>query len=248
MRQVNPIHHFAKVLHVAKNITKVKPFDGASLLIQQESGEQVAIYMLDDFPSMAHMSAMCSQNSADDVHTLLTFNGDNISVEHPVYIADTLALFYGGFPRKIYVYKIIDDTIMILPVYLEWHDDGYGHRLRYGPPVDLVDFKCDTLDVEFDEEITHWLIAEFGAKQYWQPHQSTQKTYKDARQRITRKRRRIGNEYYAILGLPKDADEADIKNAYRRLARTFHPDLNGSPEASQQMQRINEAYRQIMRK
>lgn len=248
MRQQNPIHHFAKVLHIAKNITQVKPFDGTSLLIQQDSGEHVAIYLLDEFPSVTHMSDLCTQNTVNGIHTLLTFNGDNVSVEHPIYIADTLALFYGGFPRKIYVYKILDDTIMVLPVYLEWHDDGYGHRLRYGPPVNMVDFRCDTLDVETDDGCSQWLIAEFGAMQYWQPHQPNQKTYKDARQRVSRKRRRVGNEYYSILGLPKDADEADIKNAYRRLARTFHPDLNGSPEASQQMQRINEAYRQIMRK
>ena len=33
-------------------------------------------------------------------------------------------------------------------------------------------------------------------------------------------------DYYQILGIPKDASEADIKKAYRKLARKYHPDIN----------------------
>lgn len=47
--------------------------------------------------------------------------------------------------------------------------------------------------------------------------------------------------YYAILGVPVDADQETIKRAYRQLARRYHPDLAG-PEGATQMQRINRAY------
>ena len=33
-------------------------------------------------------------------------------------------------------------------------------------------------------------------------------------------------DYYGVLGVPKDANEKDIKNAYRKLARKHHPDMN----------------------
>ena len=50
-------------------------------------------------------------------------------------------------------------------------------------------------------------------------------------------------EYYEILGLDQTADEAAIKKAYRRLAKKFHPDMNGEdPGAEQRFKEITEAY------
>lgn len=49
-------------------------------------------------------------------------------------------------------------------------------------------------------------------------------------------------DYYKILGLDKNATNDDIKKAYRKLARTHHPDLNpNNPEAVKRFQQINEA-------
>jgi curved DNA-binding protein len=50
-------------------------------------------------------------------------------------------------------------------------------------------------------------------------------------------------DYYEVLGVPKDADEAAIKSAYRKLARKFHPDVNpNKAEAESRFKEINEAY------
>src|SRR6266852_628 len=49
------------------------------------------------------------------------------------------------------------------------------------------------------------------------------------------------DNYYAILGVPIDADINTIKRAYRQLARRYHPDLAG-PGGAVQMKRINRAY------
>jgi curved DNA-binding protein len=49
-------------------------------------------------------------------------------------------------------------------------------------------------------------------------------------------------DYYQVLGLQKNATEDDIKKAYRKLARKFHPDLNpNDKEAHKKFQQINEA-------
>lgn len=52
-----------------------------------------------------------------------------------------------------------------------------------------------------------------------------------------------GKDFYAILGLAKDASDADIKKAYRKLARKHHPDTNsGDAAAERKFKDISEAY------
>ena len=51
---------------------------------------------------------------------------------------------------------------------------------------------------------------------------------------------------YKVLGLSPDASDEEVKQAYRRLARKYHPDRNpDDPEAAKKMQQVNAAYEQI---
>ena len=51
---------------------------------------------------------------------------------------------------------------------------------------------------------------------------------------------------YKVLGVSPDASDDEIKRAYRRLAKKYHPDVNpGDQEAARKMQEINAAYEQI---
>ena len=50
-------------------------------------------------------------------------------------------------------------------------------------------------------------------------------------------------DYYKILGLSKGATEAQIKSAYRKLARKYHPDINpGNKKAEETFKQVNDAY------
>lgn len=49
-------------------------------------------------------------------------------------------------------------------------------------------------------------------------------------------------DYYAILGVPRTATTADIKRAYRKLAKQYHPDINDNPDAAQRFRELTEAY------
>lgn len=53
----------------------------------------------------------------------------------------------------------------------------------------------------------------------------------------------FNKDFYQVLGVPKDADDAAIKKAYRKLARTWHPDQNpGDEKAEARFKEIGEAY------
>ena len=48
----------------------------------------------------------------------------------------------------------------------------------------------------------------------------------------------VNQDYYQILGVPRDADAKTIKDAFRKLAHTYHPDRNKSPDAEERFKEI----------
>src|SRR4051794_12701381 len=52
----------------------------------------------------------------------------------------------------------------------------------------------------------------------------------------------MARDYYEVLGVPRDADAEALQQAYRRLARANHPDVNRDPAAEKRFKEVNEAY------
>lgn len=52
----------------------------------------------------------------------------------------------------------------------------------------------------------------------------------------------MARDYYEVLGVSKNADKQQLKSAFRRLAREYHPDVNKNTDAEERFKEINEAY------
>jgi curved DNA-binding protein len=52
----------------------------------------------------------------------------------------------------------------------------------------------------------------------------------------------VARDYYEALGVARTADADELQQAYRRLARTYHPDVNKDPAAEERFKEVNEAY------
>ena len=55
------------------------------------------------------------------------------------------------------------------------------------------------------------------------------------------------SEFYAILGIHIDASNAEVRKAYYKLAKIYHPDKNGGKD-EEKIKEINEAYNNIMKR
>ncbi len=231
---------------------------GDNLLVQLESGERISIHLIETVLPAYEIRQVLTEHQAADIYTLFIVWGEMFLPEHgTVLVPDAwLRVLYSLYGDKVYAFGVYGKDIHIFPVYFDAH--GYERQVRYGDDVRVADLGTGVTHLktryELHELYGSWRIADFNGQaaetarsqaggQQRQHHTHTHHGHVHQKP-STHLRRRTPWE---ILGVPTDADREAVKQAYRRLARKYHPDVNPSHHATGQMQILNVAYDTILR-
>lgn len=207
-----------------------------SLTVKLRSGDDVVIYLLDDERMLVPtpLKTIVRKNTRQHFHTLFVVAESALPPAGGIFDRnalhrEALLMLFELYWGKVYAYRVIDGQIVVFPVY----NDHW--RAVYGDPVEIEHLDCDIVFLEMPFKGV-FNVANFSGRFAGSfDHAQSFSHGFDPLQ-----------PFYDLLGIVTSASNDDVKRAYRRLARKYHPDTNPSPEAHEMMQRINEAYAKIM--
>jgi hypothetical protein len=221
-------------LRQVKTVKSIKVLDEGALtltLSQYGFDEQIAIYLLAGELSVGFIKKVINGNTRSDIHTLFIVSRDLLPEQGGVDESLQLLLdLYGG---KVYIYDVHDRTVDIRPAYVAQHSPP-----AFGEPVNVARMGSDYADVSGSKHVMGVKrVVSFTSREYAHRQAEERPHADDPLQ-----------PFFDLLGVAVTASEEDIRRAYRKKARQYHPDMNPSPTATARMQQINEAYEQIMKR
>lgn len=208
---------------------------GDIVLFKTPGGQKVSIHMIESHLPVYEIRNTLEYNAKSDTYTLFLLWARMMLPHHAQFYEpedwmDALIKLYGG---HIYGYDMYDGEVFLFPV--NFRGDN-GHRyVEYGTTVHPGRLTTRLIDTALPDLKGTWRVATLDGD-----------AQAGHRARMTPDQVVELDESYVVLGVSADDDKETVKKAYRLLARRYHPDSNKSPEATEQMQRINTAYQSIM--
>ena len=215
--------------------------DGTDLVIVQlRSGDRVLIQLIDRLVPPSELIEMLNQNSSRGLYTLLILWADMLlPPEGEVYLADDwMEALYTLYGDRIYGYDAYGAYASVFPVYFRQRAGTLLRDIVHGGAVDVDRLTVDHVHISGRDMNGYGRVAGFAPWTQGQEAPSAEAPFVAGGSMAV---------YYAVFDLRPDADREAVRQAYRRMARAHHPDVNDSPDATRQMQHINDAYRHIMK-
>jgi hypothetical protein len=166
--------------------------------------------------------------------------------------------------ERVYSYRADADGFRLGQTHFEPLGHTDEHRVHVGPDVVMGRLPFFRTWVKTGALKGDWLVATFGGDCFWRSADNTARTaYQNAQrhaQQRDREARQGAYQHHAVppaesklvglfaqLGLEQGASYDDVKSAFRKLAREYHPDVSALPkdEAEARFKRLNEAYSAI---
>ena len=242
----NASAHLVRQLE-SSGVASVTHDGGDNVLVELRSGEEISIHLIETRIPPYEIRLNLEDGRASSIHSLfivwsaMFLPEDNERYKPEAWMLALIAL-YGG---KLYAFDVYGKDIRIFPVYFEPADAQHYH-VRYGDDINVTALGVGEVTIMLPVVAGTWLIADFAGST-----PPRKRAHSDAKHHYHHHGRRAvvrpPETPWEILGIPKSTKHEDIKRAYRKLARRYHPDLNPSPDATHMMQKLNVAYNAILR-
>lgn len=227
-------------LEVAGAVEKII-HDGRDIIhLQLVTGHSLMIHLIDSSIPLYEIRNILTDNTRQGYHTLfmlwcdMLIPNEGAKVELEDWHQGLLAAFGG----KIYTYRIYMQELLMFPVYFDPIPYTRFHYVRYGETIDIGSIQCETQQTQVDGLTGTWRVASFNGDPNAYYRQRGDQTQLPPQATL--------QEYYLALQIEPGTEAEAIKQAYRQLARRYHPDLNPNSGSTEQMQKINRAYQTIM--
>lgn len=224
------------------NVRRIIDDGGDIIHLELFSGQSLMIYLIESHIPLYEIRNILTANGENGVHTLFILWSDMLLPGHgrlyqPHDWHLGLMALYGD---RVYGYEIYRQHVYIYPVHFERLMGRTECRIHHGEPIDVAGLRCHRIATDMPGLQGEWYVADFSGA----PHEAHRQRAEDAGLPYAS----ALAEYYALLQIEPGADREAVKQAYRRLARRYHPDVNdGDASATRRMQQINHAYRVIIR-
>ncbi len=215
--------------------------DGADIIqARLPTGEIMSIHLIETSIPAYEIKSIMAYNEANGMHTLFLLWAEMLlpPEDHVIVPHDWEEVLISLYGDRIYAYEVFGQEIFVFTVYFD-HYNRYRH-IRYGETLNMAMLAGVFVETNFPLIKGRWRVASFN--RLYEPHADTE----GAKEHHARPIRVQLNRFYAVLGVQANAEPEAVKTAYRNLARKLHPDYNKSPDATEKMQALNEAYRHIM--
>jgi len=244
------IPHFIRRLKSATTVSSLWENADNSLTVKLRGGEDVVIYAIDDARLIVPtpLKTIVRRNTREHFHTLFVIAADALPPAGGRFAGnelqrEALLMLFELYWGKVYAYRLEGEQLSVFPVY------NNGWRAVYGDPVEIDLLEPDIVFLEMPFKGV-FNVANFGGRFAGTAGEAASGAHNGAHTNGAGDSAHHGFDplqaCYALLGVGLGAEVGEIKRAYRRLARQYHPDTNPSPEANAMMQRLNEAYAKIM--
>mgnify|MGYP001328579729 CR=1 FL=1 len=246
-----------------------------SLIVVTWTGTLIHVYLLDEPVRVRNLKRILGDATRIGIGVLFIVDAALVPADGALTTPDDgLQALHALYRDKIYTYRQTADGYKIGQVHFRPLGRGSEQEAWYGPDVEIRHLPSFRVWVKQPQALRgDWLVANFGTEAFWkQPDYITgrsafrQQTARGHTQYYTwsnsswtdtpgqgfrtpveRLPQSELDRAYDLLGLARGASDEEVKTAFRKLAREFHPDVSQLPkeEAEARFKKLYAAYRYI---